>query len=134
MNHEFRGRTVNEAIECATRSWCVGHSLHSAAVEIKSNFSVWAPPLLWGPWQEIFAVFGVIGQNADDSQIRKTISYQTLSQAKSTFDIEIRGGDRFISAVGPGSSDVTITGNVATALSIRAKSHSLGQQIRVSVR
>ncbi|MFN3169939.1 MAG: colicin Z C-terminal domain-related protein [Hyphomicrobiales bacterium] len=134
MSYEFRNQTVHEAINSSLRPYRLKFLRRDVLIDRKSIFSIWAPPLSWGPWSEIFAVFGVVGEGGNDAQIRKTISYQTTSQAKSTFDVEVKGADRFVSAVGPGSSDVTITGNVATAISIRARSHSVGQQVRVSVR
>lgn len=134
MNHDLRGRTLDEVIKMATRSSQAKCTLSGVSVDTKSIFSVWAPPLTWGPWTEIFRSIGRLGEDRHEAQIRKTISYRSASQAKSTFDVEIRGGDRFVSSVGPGSSHVAITGNVLTAISIRARSHSVGQQVRVSVR
>ena len=74
-----------------------------------------------------------VGNGADDHQTVLYVSYETLSDAPSSFDVESRGGDRFVSDIGPGSSRVTVTGNVATSVSIRCRSHSLGQIIAVSV-
>lgn len=134
MSYEFRNQTVHEAIESSLHPYRLKFLRRDVAIDRKSIFSIWAPPLSWGPWSEIFAVFGTVGENSNDTQIWKTISYQTISQAKSTCDVEVKGGDRFVSAVGPGSTVVTITGKFATAISIRARSHSVGQQVRVSVR
>lgn len=101
--------------------------------EKKSRFFVWAPPLIWGPWVEIWAQAGVAGPNPDQHQSIINIRYDTQSVAPSTFDVEIKGGDNFIREIGPGSARVTVTGNVLTAVSIRAKSHALGQQVVVDI-
>ena len=87
---------------------------------------VHSPPLMW-------AEDGSGGSNANRHRSVVNISFDTQSQAPSTFDVEIKGADRFIRTIGPGSKQVVITGNVATALSIRFKSHSLGQNIVVFI-
>ncbi len=134
MNHEIYGRTLEDVLATLSYEQHNHRTARYGAPDRKGVFSIWAPPLAWGAWIEIFATFGDISDDRNDNQIRKVISYRTTSQAKSTFDVEIRGGDRFVSDVGPGSTYVTITGNVITALSIRARSHSVGQNVRVSVR
>ena len=99
-------------------------------------FQIPAPPLIWGFWQEIFAQFGVADPNADSHVTRITVSFSSFSRSPSSFDYEIKGGDHFISGVAgaSGASEiVNITGNVATAISIRAKSHSVGQNVMVTV-
>lgn len=106
---------------------------------IKRSFgrhTIWAGPFIWGPWQEVFAQFSVIGPDADRHVTRVNLSLSTDTSAPSSFDHEIKGGDYFIRGVagGSGASEtVTITGNVATSISVRAKSHSQGQQIIVNV-
>lgn len=124
---EYFGKTLGEAIHKAA------HRKHCYANQCKGRLQVWAAPKFWGPWVEIWSQFGVVGNGADDHQTVLYVSYETLSDAPSSFDVEIRGGDRFVSDIGPGSSRVTVTGNVATSVSIRCRSHSLGQIIAVSV-
>lgn len=103
-------------------------------MEAKNDFSVAAPPLFWGAWTEIYAQFGVTGPNADQHQTRLNISFHIVGRGESSFDVEIKGGDRLIRTLGPGSARVTITGNVATGISIRCKSHSVPLNVRVQVR
>lgn len=100
------------------------------------RFQVSAPPFIWGGWQEVFAQFGVIGPDADRHVTRVNLSLSTDTQAPSSFDYEIKGGDYFIRGVAGGfgaSESVTITGNVATSISVRAKSHSSLQKVVISV-
>jgi len=100
------------------------------------QFQIAAPSFFWGFWHEVFARFGVVGPDADDHVIRITIKLSSFSFAPSSFDYEIKGGDHFIRGVsgGSGASEtVIITGNVATAISVRAKSHSTPQNIIVTV-
>lgn len=104
------------------------------AVERKfRQFDVWAGPLVWGPWTEVWAQVGVLGPDAGAHVSTVRISFDTQSNAPSPFQVEIKGGDRFISTTGPGEEIVTVTGNVATAISIRFKSVSLGQNVLVTV-
>lgn len=54
-----------------------------------------------------------------------------------TLDYEIRGGDRLISGTAVGfdsasaDENITITGNVATQISVRCKSIGFGQQVKI---
>ena len=97
------------------------------------RFQAYAPPLKWGPQVEIFAQFGVVGPNRDEHITKVKVHFDTQSQASSPFEVKITGGDQTITTAGPGSALVTITGNVATALNIRCKSYSLGQNVIVTV-
>lgn len=100
------------------------------------RFQVPAPALAWGTWVEVFSQFGVTGPNADQHITRVNLSLSSDSAGPSSFDYEIKGGDYSIRGVagGSGASEtVNITGNVATALSVRAKSHSSIQKIIVTV-
>jgi len=111
------------------------HRAERPAIEKKRGiFSVWAPPLSWGPWTQIWVQFGVLGPNRDTHVAFVSISFETVSDAPSAFGVEIMGGDSFIRTTGPGSEMVTVTGNVATAISIRCKSFSVGQNISVYVK
>lgn len=101
-------------------------------VQSKSSYQVWAPPLFWGPWVEIYAQFGVIGPNPENHVTKVYVSFDSITRAPSSFEVEIEGGDELVSDSGPGSTIVTISGNVATALRFRAKSYSVGQNIIVS--
>lgn len=96
---------------------------------------MWAPPAFWGPWANVVAQFGVAGQNPD-SHITK-INIPMTGLGSSPFDYEIRGGDRLISgtAVGFNSASAdenfTITGYVATQISVRCESIGFGQQVKI---
>ena len=101
-------------------------------IQSKSSYQVWAPPLFWGSWVEIYAQFGVIGPNPEKHVTKVYVSFDSNTQTPSAFEVEIEGGDTLVSDSGPGSTIVTITGNVATALRLRAKSYSFAQNIIVS--
>ena len=103
------------------------------APEKKRRFGVVAPPRFWGQWVEIWAQAGVIGRNPDKHRSIINVKFDSQTMARSTFDVQIKGGDRFIQTIGPGSARVTVTGNVLTAVSIRCRSHLLTQQIIVTV-
>ena len=92
---------------------------------------VWAPPLTWGPWQILWTRFGVVDPDPDNHRATLTITYQTLSQAPSTFDIEIDDGERVHRRVGPGSYRLVLLGNTAVQVRVRCKSHALGQNVVV---
>jgi len=99
--------------------------------ERKSLFSLHAPPLFWGSAVEIYSQFGVFGVNPDQHVTEVRVSFSVQSAQESTFDVEIEGGDSPVFAIGPGSAVVTITGNVATSLTLRARSHNVfGLNIR----
>ena len=129
---ESHGKTLGEAIHKSLHRERIIQRKTIPELTKKGRFIVLAPPLFWGFWTEIWAQFGVVGPNADRHRAIVNVSFDTQSGG-SSFDVEIKGGDRFIRSVGPGSERITITGNVATALSIRCKSHSLGQSIIVWV-
>ncbi|MEM6413334.1 MAG: colicin Z C-terminal domain-related protein [Pseudomonadota bacterium] len=131
MPNEFRANTLLEAMSLATD--------RTAPIvpsdEYKKIGEVAAPALVWGVWVPIFNQFGVRGPNADNHITRLRVSYSVVSETKSTFDVEIKGGDELVTDVGPSSSIVTISGNVATSIMLRAKSHSIvGLSIDVNVR
>ena len=130
MQYEFRGKTIREAVGRAT-SANKGQSLDTKG---GNSTRVWAPPLVWGPWQEVFSQFGVVGPNSNNHVTRVTVSFATQSNVLSTFDVEIRGGDQDIRSIGPGSETITITGNVATSISVRCKSHVAGQNVVITAR
>lgn len=102
-------------------------------LEQKKRFGVVAPPLFWGQWVEIWAQAGVIGRNPDKRRSIINVRFDTQTRAPSTFDVQIKGGDRLIQTIGPGSARVTVTGNVLTAVSIRARSHLHTQHVIVTV-
>ncbi|MCC8459303.1 colicin Z C-terminal domain-related protein [Photorhabdus aegyptia] len=86
----------------------------------------WAPPLTWGPWADLLEHAG--GPHP------YTVSFDTISQAPSSFDVEIayaaNSGIRSVRTMGPGS--YTIQGNDGAGVDrIRFKSHSQGQIITV---
>ena len=95
-----------------------------------------APPLKWGAWREVFAQIGVVGPDADTHVTEVNLSFSNESSAPSSFEYEIKGGDFNIRnySGGHGASEkVTITGNVATSIQVRAKSHMGTQNIIVVV-
>ena len=132
MNYEYRGRTLREAL---SKSLSHEHAIHMRksslcrqGLEHKDLFDVWAPPLFWGPWIRLNFIF------SDDKPVNTTVSYQSQSMAKSSFDVEITTARGQMSRhVGPGSTSIVIPPDTATQLRIRAKSHSFGQHIRVTM-
>ena len=104
----------------------------TAALERRGLHSVWAPPKAWGPWVAIWSQFGIIGPDADGHKTVVHVSFDSESDEYSPFDVEIKGGDTFISTIGPGWEEITVSANVATTISIRCRSHALGQSIRVT--
>lgn len=132
MSNEFSGRTLREALAMSTARERAIISRKSKychqEIERKGSFDVWAPPLFWGPWVILDSVF------AGNKPREKWISYQTQSSAKSSFDIEIRSSfGKIIRDVGPGSTLLKFSANSVNKPNIRAKSHSLGQHIRVTM-
>lgn len=130
MQYEFRGKSIHEA---------VGQALNQRHENIEKKLyeqaSAWAPPAFWGPQADVVAQFGVSGPNSDTHVTKINISMTGLGS--SPFDYEIKGGNRFISGTAVGlksasaDENVTITGNVATQISVRCKSIGLGQQVRI---
>jgi len=104
------------------------------ALERKRIGEVFAPPLFWGPWAAIFTQFGVAGPDSDKHVTKLRVSFRPAARSVAAFGVQIRGGDAFVDTTGPGSEVVTITGNVATSIEIRAKSFGQGQPIDVDVR
>ena len=127
MRREFRGRDLGEVVRATLEE-------QPSRLERKGSETaqIWAPPFVWGPWTDVFVQFGVVGPDREDHVTVVNVAFDTASQAPSTFDIEIRGGDAFISSSGPGSETVTITGNVAATISVRCSSHSIGQNVWVT--
>lgn len=123
---EYFGHTLSEAIHNAAHR-------KSAHMEKKARFQLLAPPLFWSRWMPIWSQFGVIGPNADSYKTVVTVSFNAETETPSTFEVEIKGGDELVRALGPGFAYVTITGNVATTLSIRCKSHSIAQNVIIDV-
>jgi len=124
MQHEFRGKTLQEAVQKAV----------VRAPSTKQTPEVWAPPLVWGPWYHLMDVWASRG-----GDVHISVSFDTISDAPSAFGIEIaegKGARNVLSTSGPGSETYTIPhlpdyGAFVTALYIRAKSFSLGQLIDV---
>jgi len=134
MDGEYKGATVADAIRKSLQPEMQRRRSRELQERTrKGRFSVVAPPLFWGPWTEIWATFGHRGPNPDRHRATLHVSFESISQVPSSFSVEIRGGDRLIRTVGPGSARVSITGNVSTAVSIRCKSHSILQHVIVSL-
>jgi len=81
----------------------------------------------------VWAQIGVIGPNSDQQASEIAISFSISGRNNSSFDIEIKGGDNLIRSTGPGTEYVTVTGNVATAIKVRLKSHSAGLRVSASI-
>ena len=97
-----------------------------------SEARVWAPPLLWGPWADVWTRFGVVGPDKRNHRSTINIDFRSLSQAPSAFAIEIDDGERVYRREGPGSYRLVLLGNTALSVRVRCKSHSLGQNIEVT--
>lgn len=96
-----------------------------------SEARVWAPPFVYGPWQILWTRFGVVGPDSDKNRTTLSISYQSVSQAPSPFEIEIDDGERRHRRQGPGTHRVVLLGNSAVQIRVRCKSHSIGQSVVV---
>lgn len=93
--------------------------------EVKARrMQVIAPPFVFGPSVPVIALFGVTGPNAESNVARIQLNFETRTHAAATFDVEITGGDELVRAIGPGSATVTVSGNVATEIQVRCRSHS----------
>lgn len=90
-----------------------------------ASTQAYAGPLVWGPWVDLAAHSG---------QDVYTISFDTISQAPSTFDVQIEYAGQSsmvtVNTMGPGSYKVTDNNGAGTDR-IRFKSHSVGQNISV---
>lgn len=91
-------------------------------------FKAWAPPISlgWGKWIDLYEHAGNRSFN---------VSFDSESQAKSTFDIEIKEGGRSVTKryIGPTSIKV-IADNCYCITKVRFKSHTVGQNIRIEVK
>ena len=135
MQQKFIGNSIHSAIKRAILN-------NSPSVDSQPNYGVEqkyrrtsavAPALAWGHWTEVWSQFGVVGVNRDSHVTRLRMSFDITSLEKSSFDVEIRGGDNFVRTIGPSSARITVTGNVATSISVRFRSHSLPLAIATSV-
>lgn len=86
----------------------------------------WAPPLTWGPWAELLSHATIAPY---------TVNFDTESQTPSSFDVEIEYATnsqmKRVNTLGPGSYRIADNDGAGTDR-IRCKSHSVGQNIRVS--
>lgn len=135
MQLKFTGNSIQSTIRLAVQG---KHQIESfpqsdQLEEKLRRFDVRAFPLIWTHWIEVWAQFGVAGRNSDTHVSQINVAYGIISTENSSFDVEIKGGDRFIRNIGPGSDRITVTGNVATAVSVRYRSHSLPITIATSV-
>ena len=127
LKNTFQGRTPLEAIRRALAQSNSGFGQTTRQEDqkaVRDKFNVFAGPLFWGPWQPIWTQYGVVGPNASRNVSSKKVSFKDVSRQRSTFDVEFKGGDKSIRTMGPGSQIITITGNVATTVYVRFKSHS----------
>ena len=95
-----------------------------------SIFQAWAPPGFWGPWV-------TVGQGLYAGNFTMELKFDSESEAASTFDIEVKyyiGNEEKIDRVmGPGSHSFGF-GMCACKVSVRMKSHLLGQNVRIIAR
>lgn len=77
-------------------------------------------------------LIGVLGPHKEDHVTKVAVSFQIKGRLSSSFDIEFKGGGANIRSTGPSTVRTRITGNVATSIYFRLKSHSTALQIRVS--
>ena len=92
-------------------------------------FDAWAPPLFWGP--------PVVIARMVSGPASFEISADTKSDAPSTFTgevryFDIRNEERHETFLCPGSIEF-VAGNAVQAVSVRFKSHSLGQVVEFTV-
>ena len=128
MKYEFTGKSLESAVRQAVSQSGIAEHQQKGFRSTRAT----APPLYWGGWVDAFSQFGVVGSEKDNHVTRVNLVFSIVSGHQSAFDVEISGGDRHISTIGPGPETVTITGNVATTLRVRCKSHSLPLVIDVS--
>lgn len=100
-----------------------------------ARFQLWAPPArVWGPSQEIWRSGYYSGPEPDRHSVVVNVDFDTLSNAPSTFDIEMTLiGHEQITKPGPGSQRFVVIGVQATRLMVRARSHGLGQNLIIKV-
>ncbi len=133
---EQHRQTLGQAIHSALQRELIRQNKMAPNLSKKESFRVVAPPNRWGNWVPVFAQIGVVGPNPDRHQTKIRITFVTTGELLSSYDVQIKGGDRAINTVGDSSTNselITITGNVATSISIRCRSHSFLQNILVNV-
>ena len=94
-------------------------------------YEVWAPPgRIWGPWTKI-------AELTTDYVHTYDVQFDTLSQAPSSFDAQIRyhlGNEEKIDTfTGPGTWSFGF-GMCICVAEVRLRSHTLGQIVRVMVK
>lgn len=89
-------------------------------------------PLIWSGWTPLITQFGSSSREGDVRTNIIDIRFKSPGRNFSPFEIEFRGGDFPVSALGPGAARVEITGNVATEISFRVRSLSVPVTVRVS--
>jgi hypothetical protein len=129
---EYRARTLEEAIHKSLHREHAIRKQKQAELEQKTLFSILVPPRNWSHWVKIWAQYGVLGPDADSHQTILNVSFHEKGFLKSSFDVQIKGGDEFIRTLGPGSTRVAVTGNVATEISIRLRSHSTPLNVTIT--
>lgn len=131
---EFRGLTLSASISKAAQNESVISTQIITGLSIKRASQIWAPPLKWGPWVEVYAIIGAVGPNKDKIRRIIRISFQAVNKT-SPFGVEIKAGRKLVKAIGPGSVNINLTGNIAGGIAMRCKSTGLlGQDIRVNAR
>lgn len=91
-----------------------------------ATVQAWAPPVAWGPWVDLLGHAGLAPY---------TVKFESASQAPSSFDVQIQYATstqmKLVSTVGPGSYRIADNNGAGTDRA-RFKSHSIGQDIRVT--
>ena len=95
---------------------------------MRYTYQVWAPPAFWGPEIRIEKASAI-------GSATFSISFTSISQAPSSFELEVtywKGSlQKHDIVIGPG--EYTFTMDCGCVTKVRAKSHSLGQLVEVSI-
>lgn len=103
LQQKFVGHSVLGAIRQAIAGRNVVSSASVALPEEQKTYrrvSAHALPLAWGPWTTVWTQMGVVGSNRDRHVSRIKLSFHATSRWKSSFDVEIKGGDSFVRTLG----------------------------------
>ena len=133
MRYDFHGKSPVGAVQKLIQQHPRYARRTVPTLAKKAAFQLAAPPITWGFWTEIWAQFGVTGPDAENHETTVEITFESFTRLESTFDVEFAWGGQTRRTVGPGAASITIVGNVATAISMRAKSHLGLQNILVHV-
>ena len=129
MQNAFTGLTLDRAVRAATHDY--RHRLPQNKIERKGGvISLIAPPRNWSQWRVLGPLWG--GRNSPAGFRTMKVSFGISGNFQSTFDVELKGGDQLVHAIGPGRATVVLTGEQMSEISIRVRSHSVPLAIRVT--